>query len=183
MANLKAPFPYAGGKSRIAAEVWARLGDCPNYVEPFFGSGVVLLARPDAHEWWGRIETVNDADGLLANFWRATQQAPADVARWADWPVNECDLHARHSWLVGRKEDVTARLCGDPEWFDAQVAGWWVWGICQWIVSAWCNTNGPWVVVDGAMVNRNEVGEIAEGVRRQRPDLGKALSAELKKLL
>jgi DNA adenine methylase len=44
--RLKAPFPYFGGKSRVAAEVWRRFGDVPNYVEPFFGSGAVLLARP-----------------------------------------------------------------------------------------------------------------------------------------
>ena len=118
MSVLKAPFPYAGGKSRIAAEVWARFGDCPNYVEPCLGSAAMLLARPDEHEWWDRIETVNDADGLLANFWRAVQADPEEVARWADWPVNECDSHARHSWLVGRKADVTARLCGDPDWYD-----------------------------------------------------------------
>lgn len=44
--TLKAPFPYFGGKSRVTREVWARFGDVPNYVEPFFGSGAVLLGRP-----------------------------------------------------------------------------------------------------------------------------------------
>jgi hypothetical protein len=29
-AALKAPFPYMGGKSRIAREVWRRFGDVPN---------------------------------------------------------------------------------------------------------------------------------------------------------
>ena len=33
-----APFPYFGGKSAIAHEIWARFGDVPNYVEPFAGS-------------------------------------------------------------------------------------------------------------------------------------------------
>ena len=32
MTTLKAPFPYMGGKSRIAPVVWQRLGDVPNYV-------------------------------------------------------------------------------------------------------------------------------------------------------
>ncbi|MGB9619722.1 MAG: DNA adenine methylase [Armatimonadota bacterium] len=62
---LKAPFPYFGGKSKIAPLVWSRLGNVKNYVEPFFGSGAVLLARPDEHCWWDKIETVNDKDGLL----------------------------------------------------------------------------------------------------------------------
>jgi DNA adenine methylase len=32
---MKAPFPYFGGKSRISAEVWARVGDVARYIEPF----------------------------------------------------------------------------------------------------------------------------------------------------
>jgi len=180
MTTLKAPFPYAGGKSKVAAYVWQRFGDCPNYVEPFFGSGAVLLARPDTHEWWDRIETVNDKDGLLANFWRSVQADPEAVARWADWPVNENDLHARHSWLVGQKASIQARLEGDPHYHDAKVAGWWVWGICCWIALEWCNTNGPWVVGEddegfAVLVNRNEQGEDeGEGVWRSLPHLGSA---------
>ncbi len=172
--KIKAPFPYAGGKSRVAAEVWSRLGNAGNYVEPFFGSGAVLFARPAAHEWWNETETVNDADGLLANFWRATQAEPEVVARWADWPVNENDLHARHSWLVGQKDNLKARLEGDADFYDAKAAGWWVWGICLWIGGGWCNTNGPWIQVDGELVNRNACGQHAEGVRRQIPHLSDA---------
>lgn len=41
---------YFGGKSRIASEVWARFGDVTSYIEPFFGSGAVLLSRPEEHE-------------------------------------------------------------------------------------------------------------------------------------
>lgn len=62
--TVKAPFPYFGGKSRVASLIWERFGSVPNYVEPFFGSGAVLLARPYLHG----VETVNDADALLANF-------------------------------------------------------------------------------------------------------------------
>ena len=35
MDVLKAPFPYFGGKSRIAPMVWERFGKVANYVEPF----------------------------------------------------------------------------------------------------------------------------------------------------
>jgi site-specific DNA-adenine methylase len=68
---LKSPFPYIGGKSRIANEVWQRFGITDNYVEPFLGSAAMLLARPDDHEWWARTETANDADGMVSNFWRS----------------------------------------------------------------------------------------------------------------
>ena len=64
----KPPFPYFGGKSPVADLVWDALGDVPNYVEPFFGSGAVLFLRPGGA---GHIETVNDADGFVANFWQA----------------------------------------------------------------------------------------------------------------
>ena len=46
MEALKAPFPWFGGKSRVSDLVWDQFGDVPNYVEPFFGSGAVLLRRP-----------------------------------------------------------------------------------------------------------------------------------------
>jgi D12 class N6 adenine-specific DNA methyltransferase len=133
MRLLRAPFPWFGGKSRVAHLVWERFGEVRNYVEPFFGSGAVLLARP------GGIETVNDADAYLANFWRAVASDPDEVARWADWPVNEADLHARHRWLVESARERVERVKTDPDYFDAKVAGWWVWGQCLWIGSGWCS--------------------------------------------
>lgn len=130
---LRAPFPWFGGKSRVAGLVWERFGDVPNYVEPFFGSGAVLLARPHG----ARAETINDADCFVANFWRAIQFNPECVARWADWPVNEADLHARHLWLVQRHE-FRERMKREPQFYDPMIAGWWVWGLCQWIGGGWC---------------------------------------------
>ena len=35
---LSAPFPWFGGKRKVAPEVWRRLGDVALYVEPFAGS-------------------------------------------------------------------------------------------------------------------------------------------------
>lgn len=176
--TLKSPYPYMGGKSRIAPMVWRLLGDCPNFVEPFFGSGACLLARPDTHN--GGIETVNDLDGFIANFWRATQANPEAVAHYADWPVNENDLHARHIWLVNRRESITASLEGDPDWFDAKVAGWWVWGIACWIGTGWCSGEGPWQSVDGKLVH---LGNAGRGVHRKRVHLGGAGGGVNRKLV
>jgi DNA adenine methylase len=147
---LRAPFPAFGGKRAIASLVWERFGVVDNYVEPFVNSATVGLAAP----FVPAMETWNDRNGFIANFWRAVQTDPEAVARWADWPVNEADLHARHAWLVRQEDDITARLMGDPEWHDARVAGWWLWGICQWIGSGWCSGEGPWTVnADGLLVN------------------------------
>jgi site-specific DNA-adenine methylase len=91
-APLKAPYPWFGGKSRIAHLVWERFGDVVNYIEPFYGSGAVLLSRPHAP----RIETVNDIDCYVANFVRAVQAEPETVARYANahreriWFSPEC---------------------------------------------------------------------------------------------
>jgi DNA adenine methylase len=131
----RAPFPWYGGKSLAAPLIWQAFGKVPNYVEPFAGSMAVLLARP--HE--AKVETVNDKDGLISNFWRAVQHKPDEVAQWADWPVNEADLHARHQWLVDAAPGLLEKLVADPEYSDAKIAGWWVWGICCWIGNGWCS--------------------------------------------
>lgn len=165
--SLKAPFPWFGGKSRVAHEVWARFGDTPNYVEPFAGSLAVLLGRPQA----GKVETVNDKDGFLANFWRAVSHDAAAVARYADHPVNEVDLHARHAWLVSRRDELVSRLMGDPDYYDVKIAGWWCWGLCCWIGSGWCSGQGPWQSVNGVF---QKVGDAGRGVNRQLPHLGDA---------
>ena len=165
---LKSPYPYFGGKSKVAAEVWRRFGDVPNYVEPFFGSGAVLLLRPGEPG----TETVNDLDGMVSNFWRALQSDPDSVAYHADWPVNENDLHARHIWLVGAKDSLRGRLEGDPEYYDAKIAGWWVWGICAWIGSGFCSGAGPWHVEDGVLVKQDNGGNRGKNINRKRPHLG-----------
>lgn len=113
----------------IAPTIWERLGDVQNYVEPFCGSCAVLLARPTKP----KTETINDKDGLLANFWRAASMYPDEVYRHADWPVNEADLIARHNWMVSVKESLTLKLMEDPSYCDPKIAGWWVWGISAWI--------------------------------------------------
>lgn len=95
--GFKLPFPWFGGKSRAAAEIWQRFGNVNNYVEPFAGGLATLLLRPDfdKNQDFG-IEIINDLDCYVANFWRAVSQDSEGVARFADWPVNEADLHARH---------------------------------------------------------------------------------------
>lgn len=174
---MKAPFIWFGGKRRVADLVWAAIGDVDNYVEPFAGSLAVLLARPTQHR--GRAETVNDADHYLANFWRALAADPEGVAVAADWPVNESDLFARHLWLVNEGRRRIASMESDPEFYDVQVAGWWVWGLNAWIGSGWCSGKGPWTYDTPALEDeegskRPHLGDAGQGVNRQLPHLGDA---------
>ncbi len=176
---IPAPFPWFGGKRKVAADVWARFGEAKNYVEPFFGSGAVLLGRPNV----AGLETINDLDGYVCNFWRSIKLDPDAVAEHADNPVNENDLHARHVWLLQQRDSLRPRLEGDPDWHDSKIAGWWVWGMACWIGSGFCSGNGPWWVDEnrklvhlgnGQGVNRQRVhlGNNGQGVNRQRVHLG-----------
>ncbi len=165
---MKAPFPWFGGKSRAAGAIWQRLGDVQNYVEPFAGSLAVLLQRP--HE--PRTETVNDLDCYLSNFWRAVAHEPEAVAAYADWPCNEADLHARHTWLIGR-EWFRERMKAEPDFYDVKIAGWWVWGQSLWIGSGWCDAD---CYYDGDQ-KLPHLGDAGMGVHRpsqKLPHLGNA---------
>ena len=142
--TLKAPFPYFGGKSKVAKDVWDRLGNVDNYVEPFGGSLAVLLARPEEHQWWLKKETAGDYSGLVVNFYRAVSADPKAVAENANWPVTEVDLTSRHLFLVRYQNDLAEKLATDPLYYDARAAGWWIWGLSCWIGGDWMTGAGPW---------------------------------------
>ena len=131
---MKAPFPYFGGKRTIADTIWRAFGRPKHYIEPFCGSAAVLLSAPEPCS----LEVIGDANGFVANFWRAVVAQPHEVARWADYPVSHVDLGARHEWLMEQRERIGAEL-READWpGDPKVAGWWLWGQCSWIGSGWC---------------------------------------------
>ena len=142
---VQAPFPYFGGKARIAGEVWRRFGQPCNYIEPFCGSAAVLLARP-AESWPTNkiaVECLNDMDGFISNFWRVFTRRGRRIERmaaWMNYPVCEIDLEARHRRLVLQpwKDRFLARMKSDPRYCSTIRAAWWCWGLCQWIGKGWC---------------------------------------------
>jgi DNA adenine methylase len=83
------PFSYYGGKTRIAEGIADLLPEHQHYVEPFAGSLAVLLAKHSP----SHMETVNDLDHAIVEFWRVLRDRPAALAR-------ACALtpHARHEW-------------------------------------------------------------------------------------
>lgn len=172
----KAPFPYFGGKSRIADEVWARLGSPTHYVEPFCGSAAMLLANPNPCS----LEVINDMNFYIANFWRCIKYQPDAVYVEQDYPVSHVDLDARHVWLTNpaRVAELRAKLA-DPEWpGDARIAGWWVWGQCCWIGSGWCEKE---VISDAGMGVQSKVPHIGDAGRGVQ-DWFRHLSARLERV-
>ena len=168
LKNLdKPPFPWFGGKSKAADTVWSLIGDVPHYVEPFFGSGAVLLGRPHPANRPYSSETVNDLDGLVANFWRAIAFDPEATAHAASWPVTEVDKQARQirlqRWANGEARD---RLAGAATWCDPVIAGWWAWAISVQIGAI----GGPWTA-DPVTGRITKAGGREPGVLRDRPAL------------
>lgn len=134
--GLSVPFPWYGGKRRWADRIITKFGKVDVYAEPFAGSLAVLLSSAPHKR-----EVVCDTDGGICNFWRALAADPDAVAHWADWPTIHDDLTARHRYLVRWVIEHADDLRNDPEYFDAKVAGWWVWGISIWIGGGWCQPN------------------------------------------
>lgn len=132
--TLAVPFPYFGSKAKVAEDVWRAFGSVEYYAEPFFGSGAVLLNRPDPQ---GR-EIVCDKDHFVSNFWRSISYWPDETCEAIDWTVSEVDLHTRHDWLVTEGIKELKQIETDPDYCNPKIAGWWAWGRSCWLGREWC---------------------------------------------
>ena len=114
-APNRAPFPYVGGKSRIAARVWAEFGDVYSYLEPFCGSAAVLLNRPETHA--RHREVIGDRNGYVINALRAIQQdSSVATARHAWHPSRTMPTSppATGGWCGGGVKGALAKPGGRP---------------------------------------------------------------------
>lgn len=66
---------YPGAKWGMAAQIVSLMPTHRSYLEPFFGSGAVLFNKPPS-----AIETVNDIDGDIVNFFRVLREQPDRLA-------------------------------------------------------------------------------------------------------
>lgn len=72
---MNAILNYPGAKWGMSKEIVALMPPHRSYLEPFFGSGAVLFGKaPSA------IETVNDIDGDIVNFFRVLRECPQELA-------------------------------------------------------------------------------------------------------
>lgn len=73
---MNALLNYPGAKWGMAQEVVALMPPHRSYLEPFFGSGAVLFNKPPS-----AIETINDIDGDIVNFFAVLREQPEELAR------------------------------------------------------------------------------------------------------
>jgi hypothetical protein len=138
---LRAPFPYPGGKRRVAEVCWRAFGaDVASYIELCAGSCAMLFGRPAGTS---KYELVNDWSGLVANVWRAIQLKPGPTALACDGPPSELDLRARSRTLAEIGPQLRTELAADPLFCDPTLAGWWIW--CQSVALGpdWLATRNP----------------------------------------
>src|SRR5947209_8341594 len=69
-------FGYYGGKFSHLDWLLPQLPTCHHYCEPFAGSGAVLLNREPSP-----VETYNDLDGEVTNFFRTLRNEPEELIR------------------------------------------------------------------------------------------------------
>ena len=69
-------FGWYGGKFSHLEHLLPLLPDCYHYCEPFAGSAAILLNRPPSP-----IETYNDLDGEVCNFFRVLRDEPDEFMR------------------------------------------------------------------------------------------------------
>lgn len=138
---LKAPFPWFGGKGKVASEIWRRFGDVELYLEAFGGSCGVLLNRPGRHK--RKSEIINDINGFIINAYRAIEYDAAGVWRHCDYPISQIDMYARHAVLQSRYDKLVNQLASDPYYYDIEIAGWWIWGASASIGNNWHRRNLP----------------------------------------
>ena len=135
--TLKAPFTYSGGKGRVAAHVWSRFGEVQRVVEPFCGSAIFTLSRPEWHK--PGMEILGDLDGLIVNVYRAMVGNPLGLAYLADRPTIHADLAAAHRRIVEvSRAGLLDKLKQDLDYYDTEIAALWLWGMSIWIAAGWC---------------------------------------------
>lgn len=96
----KIAFGWYGGKFSHLEWLLPLLPACHHYCEPFAGSAAVLLNREPSP-----VETYNDIDGDVVNFFRVLRDKPDDLARAiALTPFSREEFHLA---IYGDTEDVS----------------------------------------------------------------------------
>ena len=158
------PFPYFGGKRKVADTVWQHFvgGELDNYIEPFAGSCAVLLSQKARDT---RREMINDKNPYIANFVASVINEPKEVAFHMNYPIIETAFHSRNMYILQHEQELANRMLVDPTYYDPKLAGWWAWGKSMAFGHIWGTNGGPHLV-DGKRL----ISVKGKGVRFSMPD-------------
>ncbi len=112
---MKTPISYYGGKQNLVKEIVPLLHPHTRYVEPFCGGAAIFFAKKPAE-----METLNDTNGELMNFYRIVQQDFVSLEKQI-----QITLHSRmahHDALV---------TYNNPHRFSPLERAWAVWVLSQ----------------------------------------------------
>nr|DAI02519.1 MAG TPA: DNA adenine methylase [Caudoviricetes sp.] len=73
---MKPILKYPGAKWKLSRWIISNFPPHESYLEPYFGSGAVFFNKIPA-----RIETINDIDGAVVQFFKTCRDHPDDLAR------------------------------------------------------------------------------------------------------
>lgn len=127
MKRLRSPIVWFGGKGRMIGNLLPLLPPHDYYVEPFGGGASILLAKPSC-----RIETYNDIDEGLVNFFRVLADPKlfeAFVRRvtmlpvsrklykdyCASWRIKRSKVERAVRWFVVARQSFAGRM-GSGGW-------------------------------------------------------------------
>jgi DNA adenine methylase len=111
----KSPFNYPGNKTRALEHLLKYIPNRDTYVEPFGGSGALLLARRPS-----KLEVYNDRFGGVVDFYRCLKDKKLfeQLSEWLDLTVHSREdfVDCKNHWP--EQEDIVARA---GMWFYSTV--------------------------------------------------------------
>lgn len=107
MTSLETPFPYPGGKTRLADWILDQMPDHRRYVEVFGGAASVLYQKSPSPE-----EVYNDLNTDLTHFFETVRDQPGALADWladVDYTEERFDRWADAYYAGDRGDDPIER--------------------------------------------------------------------------
>ena len=110
--ELKSVLKYPGAKNRLATWICGYIPKHDVYLEPFAGSLAVLLNKQRSH-----IETVNDIDEEIVNFFRILRDRSGELERVIEFTIShmryrleflqQClECHSFYTWRERSGDDA-----------------------------------------------------------------------------